>query len=255
MALLTDGLLNTSGALQQYENAILGVAATEEIDVTAKASLAQEEIATHLHLFLDRSALHSREFLVRRHVDVRDIVVTRPLKRWHAYRTLAMIYRDAYNNQLNDRYQGKWTEYETLAAGAEQVFYRAGAGIVQNPVPRASEPLLTTIPLGVSGISYYVRISWINAFRQEGCASEIQQATTSDGSAMVVASAEGPEGIDSWNVYAGSGPESVQLQNATPIPIAGTWILPPNGLISGKAPGDGQTPEWWIVDRHVLPRG
>ena len=255
MALLTDGLINTGGALQMYENAILTVAATEAIDITAKASLAQEEIATDLHLFLDRSALHNRQFLVRRHVDVRDIVVTRPLKRWHAYKTLAMIYRDAYNNQLNDRYQGKWAEYDQLGAEAEQIFYRAGAGIVQNPVPRASEPSLTTIPLGVSGTSYYVRISWVNAFRQEGCASEVQQATTNDGSAMVVASAQTPEGIDSWNVYAGSGPESVQLQNATPIPIAGTWILPPTGLISGKTPGDGQSPEWWIVDRHILPRG
>jgi hypothetical protein len=255
MALLTDGLINTAGALQKYENAILTVAATEAIDVTAKASLAHDEIATDLHLFLDRSALHNRQFLVRRHVDVRDIVVTRPLKRWHAYTTLAMIYRDAYNNQLNDRYQGKWTEYEGLAAEAEQVFYRAGAGIVQNPVPRASEPSLTTIPLGVSGTSYYVRISWINAFRQEGCASEVQQATTSDGSAMIVGSAQAPEGIDSWNVYAGDGPETVQLQSVTPIPIAGTWILPPTGLITGKAPGDGQSPEWWIVDRHILPRG
>jgi hypothetical protein len=255
MALLTDGLINTSGALQKYENAILTVAAAEAIDVTAKASLAQEEIATGLHLFLDRSSLHNRQFLVRRRVDVRDIVVTRPLERWHAYKTLEMIYRDAYNNQLNDRYQGKWAEYEQLASEAEQVLYRAGAGIVQNPVPRASEPSLTTIPLGVSGISYYVRISWINAFRQEGCASDVQQATTGDGSATVVASAQAPEGIDSWNVYAGSGPESVQLQNTTPIPIGGTWILPPTGLISGKAPGDGQSPEWWIVDRHVLPRG
>ncbi len=255
MALLTDGIINTAGALQKYESAILTVASTEAIDITAKASLAQEEIATGLHLFLDRSALHNRQFLVRRRVDLRDIVVTKPLKRWHAYVTLAMIYRDAYNNQLNDRYQGKWTEYKQLTAEAEQIFYRAGAGIVQNPVPRASEPSLATIALGVSGVSYYIRISWINAFGQEGCASEVQQATTGDGSAMAVGSTQAPEEIDSWNVYAGNGPESVELQNATPIPIAGTWILPPTGLISGKAPGDGQTPEWWIVNRHVLPRG
>ncbi len=255
MALLTDGLMNASGALQKYESAILTVAATESIDVTAKAWLAQEEMTTALHLFLDRSLVTNTQFLMRRRVRVEEIVVTSPLRRWHAYRTLAMIYRDAYNNQLNDRYQGKWQEYEQLAIEAEQTFYRAGAGIVAHPVPRASPPSLTTIALGVSGTSYYVRISWISGFNQEGCASEVQQATTSDGSATVVASGRAPEDIETWNVYAGSSPENVQLQNVTPIAIGGTWILPPTGLISGRTPGDGQSPEWWIVDRHVLPRG
>ena len=48
-------------------------------------------------------------------------MVTRQLKRWHAVHTLEIVYRDAFNNQLNDRYQPKFLEYQR--AGAE----RAGA--------------------------------------------------------------------------------------------------------------------------------
>jgi hypothetical protein len=250
-----DGPINSSDALLKYETSILNIANREGIDVSVKAMLAQEEITTGLHLFLDRTSVRSQAFLAAPRASVKGIVVTDPLKRWHAFKTLAVFYRDAYNNQLNDRYKGKWTEYEQLSTAAAQTLFRAGVGIVHYPVPKASDPLLTVIPIGVTGTSYYVRISWINAFGDEGAASNVQQAATGDGSATVVASAIGYGGIESWNVYAGNGPDDLQLQSVPAIPIGGTWIMPPSGLISGRAPGDGQAPEHWIIDRHVVLRG
>ena len=41
----------------------------------------------------------------------RQVVVTPPLKLWHTFRTLEMVYGDAYNSQLNDRYAGKRDEF------------------------------------------------------------------------------------------------------------------------------------------------
>ena len=38
---------------------------------------------------------------------IEQVVVTPPLKLWHIFRTLEMVYRDAYNSQLNDRYAGQ----------------------------------------------------------------------------------------------------------------------------------------------------
>lgn len=255
MALFTDGLINSGGDLQKYESGILNIASTEAIDISAKASLAQDEITTELHLFLKRNLLQDTWFLLRPTVDVDDIVITGPLLRWHAYKTLATIYRDAYNNQLNDRYQGKWNEYEKLAGAAAMSLFEAGVGIVLQPVPKGNVPSLTVIPLGVTGTSYYVRVSWLNTSGQEGCVSDVLQATCGDGSATVVGPADPPPNVSYWNVYAGDSPDNVQLQNASPIPISDTWTLPASGLIGGRLPGTGQSPERWIVDRRVLPRG
>ena len=119
MALFTDGPLNSTADLQKYENGILGVASVEAIDLGAKIALAQDEIANQLLRFLmRRTPLRDGldvQWTLRRRRDVSDVVVTDPLRRWHAQKALAMVYRDAYNNQLNDRYQGKWAEYEQLA--------------------------------------------------------------------------------------------------------------------------------------------
>src|SRR5437660_1117827 len=98
MALFTDGPLSTSGELQQYENGILNVASTENIDITGKGLLAQGEIATELLLFLERNSFSNAGLLVRQSIGVGDVVITEPLKRWHAYKTLALVYQDAYNN-------------------------------------------------------------------------------------------------------------------------------------------------------------
>ena len=255
MALFTDGPLTTSSELQQYENNILNVASTENIDITVKARLAQDEIATDLLLFFDRNSLWDPRLLVRKLIRLADVVSTEPLKRWHVYRTLAMVYEDAYNNQLNDRYQGKWTQYEQLSNDAAQKLFRVGVGIVHDPIPKAPVPSLSTVPLGVTGNSYYVCTSWVGALGQEGTVSDAEQATSIDGSAVVVGVSGPPSSAVSWNVYAGSAPENVTLQNTSPLSIKATWMLPASGLCSGRTPGSGQVPECWIVDRRILLRG
>jgi hypothetical protein len=255
MALFTDGSIQTSGELQNYDTAVLSVASSEGIDVTSKVLLAQQEIATELLLFLRRNSISDPRFLVRRRIGVGDIVITPPMRRWHAYKSLELVYRDAYGNQLNNRYQAKWTEYKQLAGNAEETLFEAGVGIVHYPVPRASQPLLTLAPAGVSGTQYYIQISWVGTLGQEGAVSDLLQVTSNAGSVAIVRTASPPPGIESWNVFASTDPGQMHLQNASPLLIDGTWTLPVTGLSDGRPPGDGQAPEWWLVERHVLPRG
>jgi hypothetical protein len=254
MALFTDGPIQTSGELQHYDTGILNAASTEGINVTSKALLAQEEMGTELLLFLIRNSSFDPQYLVRRRIGVSDIVVTPPLRRWHAYETLALVYRDAFNNQLNDRYQGKWKEYAGLASDAAETLFEAGVGIVHRPVPKSSQPLLASEAASVSGAQYYLRSSWV-ALGQEGAVSDLLQVTSADGSTMVVRSATPPPGVDSWNVYAATDPEQMRLQNPSPLPVGASWTLPVTGVSDGQPPGDGQAPEWWVVERRVLPRG
>lgn len=255
MALFQDGLLNTSGELQQYENAILDVASTERIDISGKAVLAQNEIATDLLLFLDRNSLWDPRTLVRQSIGLNDIVVNEPLKRWHAYKTLAMVYQDAYNNQLNDRYKGKWSQYNDVTLSTEQALFQTGVAIVHQPVPKASAPSLTVVQMAVTGGTYYLCVSWINVAQQEGLASDPVVVTSNDGAAITVGIPNPPQVAMFWDVYAGSGPDNMTLQNQAPLPITSTWMVPTTGLSTGRPPTDGQSPEWWVVDRRVLPRG
>src|SRR5581483_10270804 len=142
MALFIDGMLNSLLELQSYENRILDVASTENIDVTGKARIAKERLASELRLFLRRNSPSDSFWALTARVNVDDVVVSDPMKRWHAYETLSLIYQDAYNNQLNDRYLGKWKEYAQFAKGALLTLFEVGVGIVRNPAPKASGPAL-----------------------------------------------------------------------------------------------------------------
>ena len=99
MALLTDGSPNDTEALRVFETAILNVAHVETIDLDAKLGLATEEISQDvLDVLLDHTRAHDPRGKERRRIGVADVVVTPQMKRWQALHTLAVVYRDAYNN-------------------------------------------------------------------------------------------------------------------------------------------------------------
>jgi hypothetical protein len=257
MALFTDGPINLVIDLQNYENGILTVANTEQIDLAGKSKLAQGEIAAELMLFLLRR-LRQPDVLwtvtYRQTIGVGDVVVTDPLRRWHAQKTLALVYRDAYNNQLNDRYKGKWTEYEQLAKQSAESYFQIGVGLVSDPIPRAVLPILTAAPGAGPAATYYVAVAWVNQTGQFGSASEVAQLTTSTGQQLVVSAVTPPPSAAGWNAYVGDAPEATSLQNSSPIAIGSTWTLA-TALRAGVPPGRGQQPTWFLADHRVIERG
>ena len=76
---------------------------------------------------------------------VSDVVVTRQMKRWHAVHTLEIVYRDAFNNQLNDRYQAKFQEYRELARDAREHTFQFGVGLALIPIPQAQPPVFSAV--------------------------------------------------------------------------------------------------------------
>ena len=255
MALFNDGPISATMDLQNYESGILNVASTEGIDLSGKMALAQDSIASDLMLFLLRR-LNVRDFQwnLRRARGTSDIVVTAPLKQWHAHKTLAMVYRDAYNNQLNDRYLNKWNEYESLAKGSAETYLQIGVGVVADPLPQPAIPWLSSqaVP-GAAGATYYVAITWTNSAGEESGLSDIGTITTADGQQVLVATANPPANSGGWNVYAGLSPDTLSLQNGTPIGLSDNWTL--TTLIQGRPAGGGQQPTWFFVDHRVIERG
>jgi hypothetical protein len=257
MALFTDGPLISAEDMQKCENSILNLASIESIDLAGKIALAQGEIANQLLLFLLRR-LPPRNVIdvpwARQTRDINDVVVTEPLRQWHVHKALAMVYRDAYNNQLNDRYQSKWTEYEQLAKASSQNYFRIGVGVVADPIAKASIPLLSTTAGVGSGGTFYAAVAWMNGAGQEGNASNIAEITTSDGQQVVITAVNPPANATSWNAYVGISPETMSLQNSAPIAINSSWAMI-LGVQRGIPPGKGQPATWFLVDNHVIQRG
>jgi len=257
MALLTDGNPNDTADLQVYESAILEVAATEAIDLNVKLGLATEEISEDvLDMLLDHARSYDPQSTVRRSIGVSDVVISPPMKRWHALHTLEIVYRDAFNNQLNDRYLPKMVEYQKLSRSAREHTVKLGIGTVLIPIPEPAAPTMTTTALaGATDTVYYVVVTWVGSMGQEGAPSPVTTFETETGTTLVVEPTDAPSVATGFNVYAGLSSTTLALQNSSPIAVGQSFILPPSGLTAGAAPGDGQTPDLYIVGGPTLRRG
>ncbi len=245
MALFTDGSIATQEDLRGYENAIYDVAATEGIDLPQKLLLARQELAVELTARLFRDA---PEALGR-------VVVTPPLHLWHTFQSLVLVYRDAYNSHLNDRYQGKWREYERLAKWARTSLFDTGVGMVDRPIPRPALPRLSATAGNGAGAMYWAVTTWVTGSGEEGSPSEAAALAGAPGSVLVVAQSDGaPAGVAGWNVYVGLAPGEWRLQNATPLAPGAPWVMTEAELVDGRRPGGGQSPCSYLRPGRVLER-
>jgi hypothetical protein len=226
------------------------------IGLTAKLRLATEEISYNVvDILLDHTPPSDPSGTQRRMLGVSEVVVTPQLRRWHALHTLEITYRDAYNNQLNDRYQAKWDEYRSLANEARDQTLHYGIGLISTSIPRAEAPIFSVTAGLIPSTIYYVRVSWLSATGQEGLASKETTYQTADGSLLVVQSVAPPAVAAAWNVYIGTTETTVTLQNAAPIPVGQTFTIPGTGLITGIPAGSGQAADSWVTGGRALLRG
>jgi hypothetical protein len=256
--LLTDCNPNTPEDLRVYESAILDVANLEQIDLGGKLNLARWEIAEDvLEVLLDHTRYTYLQANVRRQIGVSDVVVTYPMKRWHALHTLEVVYRDAFNNQLDDRYQAKFNEYYELAKDARTSTMKYGIGLVATPLSQAPAPVVSSAAQAeLLAAAYFVQITWVSAVGQEGVRSPAISIDSEAGKAPVVSAPAGaPVGATGFNVYMGLLPNTISLQNSVPVTLGQSFTLPETGLAQGRVPGNGQSPDLYIVGGPMLRRG
>jgi len=262
MPLFNDGPINQDQDLANYENGVLSIAAQEQIDLAGKIKLAQQDIGRQLLTLLLKQETRSPftnwidpQDMLRRQIGMGDVVVTDPLQQWHAMRTLSMVYRDAYNNQLNDRYQKKWLEYQALEQGAKDLLYVIGVGLVGYPLPAPAAPALTFQPGTGPGGTFWAQVTWVNQLNQESAAGQVTTISITPGTELMVTAPPAPQFATGWNVYVGTLPTATALQNATPNALGAVWTMAAGALAPGNAPGAGQVPDYYVMDTHVLPRG
>jgi hypothetical protein len=247
MSLFTDGVIVTIDDLRGYESSMLEVAHTEGIDLSTKLGLAQEEVAVELEALLGRTRAERP--------NLGKVVVTRPLRQWLVFHTLAVAYRDAYNSQLNDRYLGKWKEYAQLAQWAARMLRETGVGVVSAPIRKASEPVVSATPGNGIATRYYVQVAWCNAAGAEGAPSEVSVYDTPDGALLAVEANDAPAVACGWSIYAGTSPDTITLQSETVMELGEKWTASESGPVSGRKPGQGQEPEAYLRVDRTLQRG
>src|ERR1035441_3773596 len=102
MALFTDSGVTGIEDLRGHDSQILNVATVEGIDVTRKLALAHEELCIEVEGLLDQLKTPVGIYEVaglNTPPAVQQVVMTPPLKLWHVFRSLEMVYADAYNSQ------------------------------------------------------------------------------------------------------------------------------------------------------------
>ncbi len=254
--LLTDGNPNDTTDLTVYETDILSVAVTESINLDTKLTLATLEISEDvLDVLLDHTWIVDPLPNMRRTIGVSDVVVSQQMQRWHALHTLAIVYRDAYNNQLNDRYRAKWKEYAALAQDGRAKTLKFGIGVVANPIPEAETPVLGSVNGNAAGGTFYAQVTWVSATGQEGAPSVASALTLESGNNLTVQAVSPPAIATGFNVYIGTSEDSTTLQNSSPVAIGGTFTMPDSGLVIGTPVGTGQAADYFVTGGSLLRRG
>lgn len=254
MPLFTDGPISSIDDLAAQDSQLLSVASVEGIDVTQKLCLAQDELGMEIHTLLTRFGYVEQLFWVAPQPRLHSVTVTPPLKLWHTARSLEMVYADAYNSQLNDRYAGKRDQFHVLGKWAYEKLISIGLGIVSQPVPQAATPDLAPAEGSIPDNTYFVTMAWVNRSGEEGSAATPSAITTAS-STFTAQPAMPPQMATGWNVFVGTAPESMILQNATPLAPGQNWLQPGVPLAAGVSPGRGQHPTYLQPLPRVIQRG
>ena len=254
MALFTDGLISSLEDLVAYDSQLLNVATVEQIDVTSKLASAQEDVGLQLATFLNRLHFVEQPGWMTKPPRLNDIVVTGALKLWHIYRTLEMVYGDAFSSQLNDRYAAKQSQFHGAAQQACERLIQIGVGVASHPVPQAKPPEVIAVPGRLPDGTYYVTMTWLNSIGEAG-ASAVPTAVTLSAGTFQVMPAAAPRVATSWNVFAGRGPEDMYQQNSSVIPAGNLWVQTTALSQRGERPGRGQEPNYLKQIPRVSPRG
>ncbi len=264
MALFTDGSISEVEDLTAYEANLVEVADAEGIDLLSKLRLAQSEVGAELAAAALRpgniywtglgwASTGAEANLSRFGLD--RVVVTSPLKLWHTFQTLAIVYRDAYNRKLNDKYLPKWTEYKELARWASNLLYQTGVGLTVNPVPRPAQPALDWVGGTLAAMTAYARMTWTGSGSSEGAASEVTAVDVPASQALRVTPPTAPASATGWNVYIGTASGEEKKQNSAPLALGQAWVMPGAGVVAGAGPGAGQEPDVFKTVPRFIQRG
>lgn len=258
MALFTDSDIVTLDDLLQFEGALVQISSTHGIDVETKIRLAIDEIGDRMLLSFLQAGSTAR-WSGAKELALVNIVVSPPLYRWICFNSLARVYAEAYNVQLNTRFQGKWTEYQQQANQASNLVMASGIGVVVDPLPKPGLPNITVSQGSITAPAVFAQVSWTGSQGQESAPGPVAGAILNGANAVQIGitelGADIPANVSGWNIYAGTSQGSLTLQTEDPLGLGQPWQMPPSGVGNGRRPGTGQRPDFTVTLSKQIQRG
>jgi hypothetical protein len=259
MALFTDIAVITLDDLLPYEATLAEIASPHGINVETKIRLASSATEDKLMVWLLDAGVSDPQFVTRRQIGLSTVVVTPAMRRWLSFESLSRFYAEAYNIQLNPRFQGKWVEYQQESEKARDLVIRDGVGIVFHPLPAPSAPQVTVGAGILTAQSIFVQTAWVDAEGAESGVSAVNGLLLNDASGITISMTETemqiPPTAAGWNVYLSSSQTGPALQNSGPLALGSSWNLPAGGVVMGMAPIGGQMPDFYIPVGNRIRRG
>ncbi len=258
MALFTDSDVVTLDDLLQFEGALVQISSTHGIDVETKIRLAIDEIGDRILLsFLQAGS--TQQWRGATELGLDNVVVSPPLYRWICFNSLSRVYAEAYNVQLNTRFQGKWTEYQQQASQASNLVMASGIGVVVDPLPKPGLPRMTISQGPITAPAVFAQVSWTGSQGQESAAGPIAGAVLNGATAVEIGfselNADIPGNAFGWNIYAGTSQGSLTLQTADPLALDQAWQMPDVGVGNGRRPSTGQRADFTVTLSKRIQRG
>ena len=259
MALFTDSDVVTLDDLLQFESSLVQVSSTHGIDITTKIKLAVDGIGDQILLFLLRAGPSDPQWFSRNTLGLTTVVVTPSIYRWICVESLSRTFAEAYNVQLNTRFQGKWEEYQKQSAACTEIVFASGIGIVFSPLPRPSLPGYSTSAGTMSAQSLFVQTAWTNELGQESALSPVNGLVLNGSSQVEISMGDLlpaiPAAATGWNVYISETQTCLTRQNLAPNPVGQVWQMPQTGTILGQLPTGGQAPARFVSSNRRWQRG
>jgi hypothetical protein len=244
MALLEDEGWVRIEDLAEEDSGILELSQREGVDLAAKIRLAVSDVRAEADSFLRAHSVYSSA----------NGVVDWQVRRWAIHQSLSSAYRDAYFQQLNDRYGSKWKLYVQQAKDAREQCLTQGIGVVLQPLPRPRAPEATLLT-GLHGPrSYWFAITWTGANGQTSTLGEPRLVQTTGLHQVRVESGQSSPPGAKWHIYAGSGPGEMTRQTSEALPAEGAWLVPEEGLVEGDEAPQGQRADQTVRRRRLLGR-
>ncbi len=259
MALFTDADIVSLDDLLQYENSLVQVSSSHAIDVSTKITLSTGAIGDKLMLWLLKVGASDPQWVNRRSLGLSTVVITPALHRWLCFDSLSRFYAEAYNVQLNTRFQGKWTEYQQQASTAADMVFMSGIGVVYNPLPKPAMPQASLQNTTSPTEALFLQTAWVDGGGNEGALSPVNGLIVNNASPVAVSMIQNaelaPAAASGWNLYAGTTSSDLTRQNNAPLMIGATFQLTPSGVIDGPEPVGGQQPNFYITLSRKIQRG
>ena len=261
MALFTDSGVITLDDLLQFESSLMDVCSTHGIDVQTKIKIASDGIGDRLMLWLLRSGKQQdgAPVGVGSVLRLESVVVTPAIYRWLCFDALSRVFAEAYNVQLNTRFQGKWHEYQKEAEEAGQLVYTSGLGLVYRPMANPPLPLVSIGVGTLTSAALFIQTTWTAADGSESAPSPVNGVVLNGFASVAVSAAQdeslAPRSAIGWNIYISERQQYFAKQNVTPVPPNAEWQIPASGLVSGVQPPAGQEPDLLICLSGRLQRG